>query len=363
MHVALDYLPATTHAPGVGRYLRELVRAVAQLDERPNLTLFEVGGEARTIGEPHLGLAGIERIRRIDRRLPRRLVGLAGRVGLGADRICGAPDLFQRALPGTPPVSRSPVVRGVAEMPLPGSPDEAAFRATLDAERAWLTFSTAATEALVERFDRRAESVFQVTVGAEHWARALPEPPPRDDPPTLVVLGAVRTDRFPDLVVDAFDRLCEELGHARLVFCGRFGDAAQHLGRRLAFSSGRSRIRWIDQPVEADLPGLVARASALVHLATNELTPVTPLEALAVGTPVVVSDLPALREALGEEAWYVPTPPSLRHRKALPGQLAEAVASASDPAACERRRALAGRFTWNRCARSTVQAWRAIAAD
>ena len=361
MHVALDYLPATTHSPGVGRYMRELVRALVQLDDRPDLTLVELGGEVRSIGEPHLGLGGVDRVRRIDWRVPRRITALVGRMGLTADRLCGPCDLFQRALPGVPAVGRTPIVRGVAELPAVGSPGEAAFRSELEAERAWLTFSTAATEALVERFGRSSDSVFQVTVGAEHWARQLPEPPSRDDPPMLLVLGAVRADRFPDLIVDAFDSLRQELGEARLVFCGRPGDAAQHLGRRLAFSAGRSSIEWIDQPVEADLPGLVARASAMVHLATNELTPVTPLEALALGTPVVVSDLPALREALGDEAWYVTTPPSLRHRKALPDQLAAAIASAGDEAACGRRRALAAGFTWNRCALATVEAWRAVA--
>ena len=47
MRVGMDYLAAVTHPPGVGRYVRELVRAVVRLDERPALALFELGGGAR----------------------------------------------------------------------------------------------------------------------------------------------------------------------------------------------------------------------------------------------------------------------------------------------------------------------------
>lgn len=339
--------------------MRELVRALAPLDDRPELALVEIGGGARPIGEPHLGLEGAQRIARLRAGLPRRSLALGARLGLTADRWAKA-DLFQRALPGTPPVGRAKVVRGVAELPAPGSPGEHALRAELAREDGWLTFSTAGTEALVERFGCDPARVFQTTVGAEHWARTLDAPGPAEGPPRIVVLGAVRRDRHPDLIVDAFDALSKSIGEARLVFCGRPGDAAEHLGRRLAFSSSRAGIEWIDEPVEADLPALVGGAACLVHLAEEELTPVTPLEALALGVPVVVSDLPAFREALGEEAWYVTTPPSRRHRLALPDQLAEAVASAGDPAARARRRALAGAFTWNRCALQTVQAWTAL---
>ena len=45
--VGLDLWPATTHAPGAGRYARELVRALARLTAPPRLSLLDVGPGAR----------------------------------------------------------------------------------------------------------------------------------------------------------------------------------------------------------------------------------------------------------------------------------------------------------------------------
>ncbi|MHC4893599.1 MAG: glycosyltransferase [Planctomycetota bacterium] len=360
MRVALDHLPAMTHAPGVGRYARELVRALAPLEDRPELVLARFGRGRAVFDDPALGLVGSERVRRVGAPLPRRLWRALDRIGLGPERFAGSVDLFQRILPGWPPLGALPSVRAVSELPPPGHPDEARIRAELALDDAWIVFSAAGEEALVERFGLPVERVHRTPVGCDHWVRDLPVVRSQPERPYLLVLGALRRARHPDRILDAFDALRPAAPELELVFCGGRGDAAEHLERRLSFSSGRSSVRWI-APVESELPELVAGASALVHLSEGELTPVTPLEALAAGTPVVVSDCSAFREALGDEAIYVPTPLSLRHRKAFPDQLAEAVASKSDRAACQRRIDLAARFTWHDCARRTVEVWNTIA--
>ena len=87
--VGIDYLSAVTHPPGVGRYLRELVRALVRLEQRPELRLLEVGGGSRVMEGPPLGLAGAARVRRLRSRLPRRTLDLLSRMGLGAARLLG----------------------------------------------------------------------------------------------------------------------------------------------------------------------------------------------------------------------------------------------------------------------------------
>ena len=65
--IGLDYWPATTHAPGIGRYARELVRALVQRAEAPYLCLFDAGPGPRTVPEDALGLpSGSQRVRRVD---------------------------------------------------------------------------------------------------------------------------------------------------------------------------------------------------------------------------------------------------------------------------------------------------------
>jgi len=56
VRVGIDYLPAVTHAPGAGRYARELVRALLRLEDRPEIALYEVGRAERTVEERALGL-------------------------------------------------------------------------------------------------------------------------------------------------------------------------------------------------------------------------------------------------------------------------------------------------------------------
>ena len=46
--VGIDYLQAVSHAPGVGRYAREMVRALVRQANCPDLRLFEWGRGGRS---------------------------------------------------------------------------------------------------------------------------------------------------------------------------------------------------------------------------------------------------------------------------------------------------------------------------
>ena len=124
--VGIDYLSAVTHPPGVGRYLRELVRALVRLEQRPELRLLEVGGGSRVMEGPPLGLAGAARVRRLRSRLPRRTLDLLSRMGLGADRLLGGVDVFHRVFPERPVSTRAAVSLALAELPAPGSAQDKA---------------------------------------------------------------------------------------------------------------------------------------------------------------------------------------------------------------------------------------------
>jgi len=104
---------------------------------------------------------------------------------------------------------------------------------------------------------------------------------------------------------------------------------------------------------EADLVGVVAAASALVLPSRDEGFGIPPLEALACGVPVVVSDLPALREVLAGQARYVP----LGDTDALVRALAETLA-ADQTIGAPARRGHARGYTWRRCAEAALRAYR-----
>jgi glycosyltransferase involved in cell wall biosynthesis len=105
------------------------------------------------------------------------------------------------------------------------------------------------------------------------------------------------------------------------------------------------------------LRGIVAGAAVLTYPSRYEGFGLPPLEALAAGTPVVASDLPATREVLGGHARLVPPGDAGALAAALRAVLVEPPSVQAQLAARDH----AATFTWPRCARATVDAYRQAA--
>ncbi len=107
---------------------------------------------------------------------------------------------------------------------------------------------------------------------------------------------------------------------------------------------------------EEDLRSVVAGAAALVYPSLYEGFGLPPLEAFACGVPVVASDLPVVREVVGDDpdlARLVPAADVDALADALLAQL-----SSTEPAGvADRRRRRASAFTWTRTAERTRDAY------
>jgi len=345
----------------VGRYARELVRALVRLETPPALRLFDVGPGPRTLPAAALGLPEAGDVRRLRLPLPRRLLAAAPWL-FDAPRLLGGCDLFHRVFCDHPPVRGVPQVLALAGVPRPRSAAGELLRARTAGRHAIgdvVVTSRHARDLLREDFDLASDRVHQVRVGCDHWNRERVARPPAPGPPVLLALGATDGRRRHAALVSAFGRLRARGIEARLEFCGRRGNAAGEVAAAISGSPWREEIVWDQAPREAEMPERMARTAVLVHLSDDEHTPVTPLEAFAAGAAVVASALPAFGEALGDEATLVPagTDPD-----GLADALAAALEDARDPGGRGRRRALAGEFTWDACARETQSVWRRVLA-
>ena len=159
-------------------------------------------------------------------------------------------------------------------------------------------------------------TVVPVTVAPE-WLTAPARHP--SDPPTLVTVGRLHPDKGIDVLLHAMARLRRRLPTARAVVVG--GEQPGHEGHRTELLDLR---RQLDLEGAVDFAGVVHRplpvllaASAYVQPSRErtELQPLAVLEAMAVGLPVVATQVGGVPEMLdgGRLGLLVPPedPPAL----------------------------------------------------
>jgi glycosyltransferase involved in cell wall biosynthesis len=362
MIIGVDYLPASTHAPGIGRYGRELVRALAPLVERPELRLFAWGAAERSVPAEWLGLtdatgAAFPRVTRLDRAWPARLLTWSAACGRGADRWLGGVSLFLRMFADRPPLTCAPAWLPLAEFPPADSPAEERLARLAGTHAGLLVFSAHGQRLAQERLGLDPARIHRVPVGADHWLRGRPPLPRPAEPATVIVLGALRAERLPEEVLLGFEDLQRRRPTTRLLWLGPAGTGSERLASQLRFSSARSAIEWRRTFSDLDVAEELRRAAVLLHLSTGEASAVTPLEAAGFGLGLVLSRLPAFEEALGEQAIYVDTPLKKRAGEPIGRALEQALERAYDPAERARAMALGAAATWEGNALATLRAW------
>ena len=146
-------------------------------------------------------------------------------------------------------------------------------------------------------------------LGLDHIAAPASQPPLADKRPYFVCLGTIEPRKNHLLLLHIWRDLAERHGAAnvpRLIVIGRRGWENEQVVDMLErcpslAGSVEERARLHDDEVRATLAG--ARALLLPSFAEGFGMPVP--EALVLGTPVICSDLPALREAGGDVPDYL----------------------------------------------------------
>jgi len=349
VQVVLDWHPARTHAPGIGRYLRELTRALGaagSCTEGVECRRLDWGRapQADLPSGAH-GAAGSLPVRRVA--LPRRLAGPCSHLGAGPLAGTSAGLLHTARLDLWPRGERR-VVLALSELPTePAHDSELARKARLAG--AVVVFTPLWRERAARTLGVDLERVHALPVGCEHWRRGLLASPTRTQ--DVLVLGARRASPALSGLAQAALLLRVEGWRGQLVCAGRPGSAD---GTLRALDPASAWLRLVE-PREVELPGLVASAGLLAYLQPDPGTPVTPLESLALGTPLACLKSAVLVEALGDAPVWVElseAPDRLAWSRALRAGLG------STPSV--EARELVRKHDWASSARAHRRLWRML---
>jgi glycosyltransferase involved in cell wall biosynthesis len=195
--------------------------------------------------------------------------------------------------------------------------------------------------------------------------RVIPEAPrnltPRRVGPNQEYLLCVGTAEPGKRAVDAVRALAvlPEGRRPVLVLAGNEGRLSEALRGECARLGVADRVIFPGYVEDGALATLMAGAAALVYPSLYEGFGLPPLEAMALGTPVIASSAPAMTEVLGDAAPLVPVrdPVAIAHevmRILEDGPWRDELVA--------RGRAKAAEYSWERTAEETVAVYREVAA-
>lgn len=367
MRVGVDATPLLGQRSGVGRYLGGLLSGLQAIDAdvEPVLTLFSVRGQVPAPAP--LGTVPAPR------RAPARLLNkMWARVPFPpVELLTGRVDVFHATNFVLPPLARAGgvvTVHDLTYLRFPETVDDQvrAYRHLVpDALRRAarvVTVSRTIADELIAEYSLAPEAVIVAPNGVgPEWGQAEPlgegrrralglpdryvlfvgNREPRKNLGTLIQAHAAARLADPDV--------------PRLVVVGPagWGDA---WGGHQPDPEHTVLLGFLD---DADLRGTVAGAAAVCVPSLYEGFGLPVLEAMAAGVRVLASDIPTHREVSGGHATLVPVQDVNAWSEVLVG-LRHAEDGGGSAAAT--RRAHTGAFTWERCARAHVEAYRAAAA-
>ena len=140
-----------------------------------------------------------------------------------------------------------------------------------------------------------------------------------------------------------------------LVVAGAQGWRAAALRRQLRALAASGRLRFVGHVADDALPSLYAGAALFVYPSLYEGFGLPPLEAMAAGVPLLVSDRASLPEIAGDAAVLLDPDRPERTAESIRSLLDDAEARA---AMIERGLRRAAQFTWQACASATLDVYR-----
>lgn len=359
IRVAVDATPLLGDRTGIGQYVAHLVGELAvDPTAQVRAAAFSLRGRSDLRDLP----AGVGVVHRP---LPARLLHQAWRRWdwPSAESVVGRVDVVHGTNFTLPPPRRAAGVVTVHDLAFVRYPDLVSA-ASLDYRElvpraltraaAVLTPTQAVAAELIDTYSVSPDRIRVTPMGVDNaWFSAIASRPPGLPERYLLAVGTREPRKGLDVLLSAYRLLrADRIDVPPLVIAGGIGWGPMLDTAGLAADQVIT-LGYVDR---SQLRGLVAGASLLAFPSLYEGFGLPPLEAMAAGTPVVATDVPAVREVVGSHARLVPP----RDAAALADALHFVVDHTPSTEQREAARRHAASFTWHRCSDLTMAAYRSV---
>lgn len=318
--IGIDYTAAVHQTAGIGRYSREMVRALAAAPAKFDYRLFVA--DANRMTRPLLPASNFAwcPTRLTERWLARLWYRL--RLPLPIESWTGPLDLFHAAdffLPPVRPGTRTIVtihdlsfVR-LPETVMPGMANHLNKWVPRSVQRAdhVIAVSEATRQDLIELYQTPPEKISVLYHGVTPDFKPVLEPDKLSgvrqkynlgQQPFILSVGTIQPRKNYRRLIQAFATLDPALA---LVIVGSKGWNYADVLAEITHQNLAKRVHLLGFVADADLPALYSAANLFVYPSLYEGFGLPVLEAMACGTPVVASNQSALPEVVGEAGLLV----------------------------------------------------------
>jgi glycosyltransferase involved in cell wall biosynthesis len=371
--LGIDYTPACEQGGGIGRYVRELVAALAALDHETPYRLFVAGAGKKPLPPP----PGPNFSWAPSRLSPKWFARLwhRARLPLYVEHWVGPVALFHATdfvLPPTRPSTRTVLtVHDLSFVRVPGaaSPnlkrylDQVVPRSVRRADHV-LADSQATKDDLIALYGAAPEKISVLLSGVNPRFKPVQDETETvraryklGEAPFVLAVGTVQPRKNYERLIRAFASLPPELSGAHLVIAGGRGWLHAPIYATVNELDLQDRVHFIGFAADEDLPALYSAARCLAFPSLYEGFGLPILEAMACGTPVLTANVSSLVEVAGEAALLV-DPQSVEQIAAGLCRLLTDEALRAD--LVTRGLAQARQFTWEHAASQLLALYRRL---
>jgi glycosyltransferase involved in cell wall biosynthesis len=373
--IGIDYTPAYEQGGGIGRYVRELVAALADQDKATDYRLFVTGASTRAL--PPLPGANFRwALSRISPAWFARVWHRA-RLPIPVEWWTGPLVLFHATDFVLPPTHASTrTVLTVHDLSFARAPEAASpsLKRYLDRvvprsiERAdhVLADSQATRDDLIALYGVKTDKITVLLSGVNPRFQPIRDAETLStvraryqigDVPYILAIGTIQPRKNFERLMQAFAMLPSDLGTHHLVIAGGHGWLQAPIYAAVKTLGLQGRVHFIGFTDDKDLPALYSAARCLAFPSLYEGFGLPVLEAMACGIPVATSNVSSLLEVAGDAALLV-NPLSTEQITAALVRLLTDEPLRSDLIA--RGYSQARRFSWDQSALQLQQVYAAV---